>query len=158
MPDATFIDQIEADFFSALERLDRRHPTNNENKAALKAGKLKVSFVSVAREAGHSRTLIGYEGAKCKYPRVRDLILDRIAVRRGQKRVSVVSAITQVRQSKRELETMLAQCQQKMMAAVIEKDDALERRKRDQEEIARLKKLLKANENVVPLTVMKGSD
>lgn len=66
-------DQVEKDFLSALERLQAGKPRDRELHDAAKAGKLRISVTTVAKEAGHSRTLIGHKG--CKYPAVRDRIV-----------------------------------------------------------------------------------
>lgn len=72
-PEAPPLDPIEKDFLEALTRLQQGEPTDRSLKAQQKKGTLKVTISSVALEAKRSRTLIGMDG--CRYPRVRELIL-----------------------------------------------------------------------------------
>jgi C4-dicarboxylate-specific signal transduction histidine kinase len=67
------MDAIERDFMDALDRLEANTPTNAELIKLAKLGTLKINVLAVAKEAGHSRTLIGHNG--CKYPRVRARII-----------------------------------------------------------------------------------
>lgn len=69
----TVIDPIRADFLSALARLRKGTPTHSDLIEKASQGKLSISPASVAKEAKHSRTLIGHEN--CKYPDVRREIL-----------------------------------------------------------------------------------
>lgn len=82
------VDAVEAAFFSALKRLQAGKPKNKELLARAKAGKLRVTVASVAKEAGHSRTLIGHD--KCPYPKVRDMIL---ALRRDPDQPSTMKEV-----------------------------------------------------------------
>ncbi|MFH7041512.1 hypothetical protein ABT392_04235 [Paucibacter sp. JuS9] len=67
------VDAIEKDFLDALARLQAGRPKNKDVAASAKKGTLRINLVSVAKEAGHSRTLIGHD--KCKYPNTRDFIV-----------------------------------------------------------------------------------
>ncbi|WP_043481233.1 hypothetical protein [Janthinobacterium sp. HH01] len=67
-------DDIERDFLEAIDRLRDEEPKNKKLKARKTKGTLKINFFNVALEAGHSRTLIALEKG-CRYPRVRELIL-----------------------------------------------------------------------------------
>src|SRR5688572_10980510 len=50
--------KIEEDFRKALERLENGQPTNPQLLHLVRAGRLRISVTSVAKEAGHSRRLI----------------------------------------------------------------------------------------------------
>lgn len=65
---------IEKDFLDALERVAGGRPNNVTLKRLAARGRLRVSVSTVAKEAGHSRTLIAYE--QCRYPAIRLQILD----------------------------------------------------------------------------------
>jgi hypothetical protein len=65
-------DPIEQDFLLALQRLVEGKPLNKTLKESASRGKLKINFLSVAREAGRSRTLIALED--CRYPKVREAV------------------------------------------------------------------------------------
>lgn len=60
-------------FEAALGRLVTGQPQHPELKERAAAGRLRVSIVTVAKEAGKSRTLIGHDG--CPYPELRKRIL-----------------------------------------------------------------------------------
>lgn len=62
------------DFELALARLIMGTPNDPGLRALSDRGRLKVSIVSVAKEAGRSRTLIGFEG--CAYPAFRRKVLE----------------------------------------------------------------------------------
>ena len=66
-------DAVRADFLAAFERLKSGVPNHPELERKAKEGVLRVNILSVSMEAGHSRSLIGYEG--CAYPDVREEIL-----------------------------------------------------------------------------------
>ena len=61
---------------TALRRLQEGNPSHPALIAANAQGKLKISFSSVATEAGVSRSLIGYDG--CAYMEIRTLIAEAI--------------------------------------------------------------------------------
>ncbi|URX63734.1 hypothetical protein KR767_06680 [Luteibacter anthropi] len=67
---------IERDFLDALDRLSINEPSHPALIAAKARGTLRLSIASVARESGHSRTLIG--DPACAYPLVRERILQVI--------------------------------------------------------------------------------
>jgi hypothetical protein len=71
-PATPAIDPIEKDFMDALQRLRDGAPREKALKANQAKGCLKINVSTVAREAGHSRTLIALES--CKFPRVRESI------------------------------------------------------------------------------------
>lgn len=64
----------ERDLIAALARLRDGRPTNPELIARASQGKLKITPVSVAKEAGRSRTSIAMEN--CRYPDVRRMVLE----------------------------------------------------------------------------------
>lgn len=66
-------DAIEQEFFSAIERLLQGKPKHRELALKAKVGTLSINTTTVAKEAGRSRSLIGYDG--CKYPKVRAKIV-----------------------------------------------------------------------------------
>ncbi|OGT57194.1 MAG: hypothetical protein A3E01_14135 [Gammaproteobacteria bacterium RIFCSPHIGHO2_12_FULL_63_22] len=66
-------DGIEQDFMLALARVAAGNPTNPALAKRAKRGTLEVNISTVAREAGHSRTLISHD--KCAYPQVRVAVL-----------------------------------------------------------------------------------
>lgn len=66
-------DEIEQDFLDALARLQAGKPKDPSLVADAKRACLRISVTTVAKEAKHSRTLIGHKA--CKYPNVRDRIL-----------------------------------------------------------------------------------
>jgi hypothetical protein len=57
---------------NALTRLKEGKPLHPDLKRRSTSGKLIINPVTVALEAGRSRTLIGGEG--CRYPHIRELI------------------------------------------------------------------------------------
>lgn len=63
-----------AAFEAALARLITGQPDHPDLQAKAAAGQLRISFSTVAKEAGRSRTLIGHDG--CAYPKMRQRILD----------------------------------------------------------------------------------
>jgi hypothetical protein len=62
----------EADFLAAYKRLSIGAPNNNELRQRAALGALEINISTLAKEAGHSRTLIGTRYTK--YPSVRALI------------------------------------------------------------------------------------
>lgn len=68
----TFED-MERHLLDAWLRVKEGRPMNEQLVGQAKKGKLKVTISSVAKEAGVSRTLIGYDG--CRYSEVRRKVL-----------------------------------------------------------------------------------
>lgn len=139
------VDRIEADFLAALDRLDRGEPKHDANRKAVARGRLKVTFLSLANEAGHSRSHICYE-LNCRYPRIRHIVLQRRDERKGVRQVPARSAVGAVREQKRELELELAACRQKMLETIVEAEAARKEFKRvherDQRELTHLRKTI----------------
>ena len=80
---------VEERLQEALQRLIYRCPVHPRNKELLAAERLKISFSSVAREAGVSRTLIGFKDAA--YLRIRKQIADLVELRRDARNVLLAS-------------------------------------------------------------------
>lgn len=71
---------LQRELFAALERLKNGEPLNVELRQKAQNRALRINIASVAKEAGCSRTLIGYKG--CVFPEVRMAILDEISKQR----------------------------------------------------------------------------
>jgi hypothetical protein len=142
-------DAIEKDFTDALKHLVEGEPTHKKLKAMLKSGKLKINTVTVALEAGRSRTLIGMD--KCRYPKVREAI--RLA--QGGKK-SEPSTYTQAIENlradlaKAKAENKLLQVQ--ISAHFIARKRAEESAQRDGKIVSQLRKELREVHKVVSLT------
>ena len=63
-------DHVLADFEEALARLLVGEPQSPRLKARALTKPVRISFATVAEEAGRSRTLIGHDG--CPYPKFRE--------------------------------------------------------------------------------------
>lgn len=121
---------IEGDFLNALDRLKAGKPLNKDLCALAKAGGLRITVSSVAKEAGRSRTLIGH--AKCEYPHVRDKIL---AVRNGDGEPTRLQDILarkrqETTQLKREMQNLISYCASLVIRAaqLEEEKERLDRR------------------------------
>lgn len=68
------IDEIEADFLAALERLKQGKPENKDLQRLLKDGRLRINISTVAKESGRSRTLLSTIGGK--YSRARQKVVN----------------------------------------------------------------------------------
>lgn len=71
----TTFNGMEQHLLDAWQRVKDGRPQNPELIEQAKRGKLKTTPTSVAKEAGVSRTLIGYDG--CRYPDVRKKVLGK---------------------------------------------------------------------------------
>lgn len=91
-------DAVLQDFESALTRLLAGTPTDARLADQAVEGKLRVSFLNIAIEAKHSRTLIAHDG--CRYPefrvKVQRLLEDN--PRAVQTRKALVAAKTRIRE------------------------------------------------------------
>ena len=126
------MDAIERDFMDALDRLEANTPTNAELIKLAKPGILKINVSTVAKEAGHSRTLIGHNG--CKYPRVRARIIGlKTPV---EPALTAEAVINRLRQGNAELRQKIAQRDSENAALVL---------RLRQLEIATQRELRKAN-------------
>lgn len=67
---------VERDLIEALERLKDGKPKHPDLAKQAAMGRLKITFSSVAREAGRARTLIALDN--CRYPHIRALIQDAV--------------------------------------------------------------------------------
>lgn len=66
--------EVLEDFNKAIDRLVVGKPNNSSLKQKAARGALKLNFSTVAKEACHSRTLIGKE--VCAYPQIRTRVLE----------------------------------------------------------------------------------
>lgn len=65
---------VQQDFYDALERLKSARPQHPDLRERLRRGKpLKINYATVAQEAGRARGLISKEN--CRYPDVRQRVL-----------------------------------------------------------------------------------
>jgi hypothetical protein len=141
-------DPIEQDFLEALQRLVEGKPQNKTLKASAKAGKLKINAVSVALEAGRSRTLIALEN--CRYPKVREAV----KLAQGGKKALPTTYTQLINNLHADLATVKAE---RRLLQITMADHVLARRKaevnsrRDSAEAARLRKLVMELEKVVHL-------
>lgn len=141
-------DPIERDFLEALQRLVDGKPQDKLNKVSAKAGKLKINAVSVAREAGRSRTLIALEN--CRYPKVREAI----KLVQGEKKAfpttytqlieNLRADLARVKAEKRILEITMA-------SHVLARRKAEVNARRDASEASKLRKLVVEYEKIVHL-------
>lgn len=141
-------DPIEQDFLEALQRLVEGKPQNKTLKASAKAGKLKVNAVSVAREAGRSRTLIALED--CRYPKVREAV----KLAQGGKKALPTTYTQLIENLRADLATVKAEkrlLETKMADHVLARRKAEVNARRDAAEASRLRKLVAEFEKVVHL-------
>lgn len=99
------LDGIEETLLSALERLKSGAPTNPDLVEAAEKGRLRINVSAVAKEAGCSRTLIGYSG--CAYPEVRTAVLEAIPSSRREGE-TMKEEVLRLRNEVSELEDKLA--------------------------------------------------
>ncbi len=102
---APAMDAIERDFMDALHRLEANTPSNPALAKLAKLEILKINVSTVAKEAGHSRTLIGHDG--CKYPRIRARIIG--LKQPVEPALTAEAVITRLRQENAELRQKIAQ-------------------------------------------------
>lgn len=141
-------DPIEQDFLDALHRLMEGKPQNKTLKASAKAGKLKINAVSVALEAGRSRTLIALED--CRYPKVREAV----KLAQGGKKALPTTYTQLIENLRADLATVKAEkrlLETKMADHVLARRKAEMNSKRDAAEASRLRKLVVELEKVVHL-------
>jgi predicted helicase len=67
------IDEIEADYYAALARLQEGKPQNKDLMKKLAEGRLKINVSTVAKESGRSRTLLA--SMDTKYRNARQAVL-----------------------------------------------------------------------------------
>lgn len=116
------MDRIGNDFMQALERLRAGNPRDPLLRARLqKRGVLPINVSTVAKEAGHSRTLIGHRA--CKYAEVRSLVLAASRTKPNEK--SYEKKIRQLQQERDALREQLA-LSRSVQAAVIRRCVVLE--------------------------------
>lgn len=140
------VDAIEKDFLDALARLQAGRPKDMDLATSAKKGTLRINLVTVAKEAGHSRTLIGHD--RCKYPSIRDLIVALRTDPDNPTRVQDVVAKKRVETVRLKRELNLAQTQSATLLSrmlLLEKDvERLQRENKRRREI-------KPVSNLVPI-------
>jgi len=99
------IDAIEQEFLDAIVRIQEGKPRNKELKERAARRALALNPSTVAREAGHSRTLIGKE-KDCRYPRVRKKI-EEAKVAKNTLPTTYTELIVTLRADKKELSRQL---------------------------------------------------
>jgi hypothetical protein len=82
--------KVERDLSEALQRLKVGTPTNPDLVRKSRRGVLRINPTTVAKEAGHSRTLISHE--RCAYPDIRAEILRYAPQRKPAKNLAVQNA------------------------------------------------------------------
>jgi hypothetical protein len=107
---------------NALARLKAGKPLTSELAARAREGRLHINPLTVAREAGRSRTLIGSD--ECKYPHIRELVLQ--ASERTAHRHSGRDVMDQLKSAIKELQHQLSTART-IMAAQRIAIDALSR-------------------------------
>ncbi|WP_157616938.1 hypothetical protein [Rhodanobacter sp. Soil772] len=65
-------ESVEGQFEAALQRLLAGTPRSPRLATLAQKRKIRVSFAVIAEEAGHSRTLIGFDG--CQYQKFREKV------------------------------------------------------------------------------------
>lgn len=147
-------DPIEKDFLDALQRLVEGKPQNKTLKASAKAGKLKINAVSVARESGHSRTLIALED--CRYPKVREAV----KLAQGGKKALPTTYTQLIENLRADLATVKAEkrlLEMTQAAHVLARRRAEIKSRRDAAEAARLRKRVVEFEKIVHLPQQESS-
>ncbi|WP_265946243.1 hypothetical protein [Dechloromonas sp. A34] len=139
-------DEIEQHFIDAFARLQSGKPKDKGLQTHAKRGTLRITVTSVAKEAGHSRTLIGHKG--CRYPNVRDRVMALKSNPDTPTRMQDV--VTKRREEAAKLRRQLALAQTQnatLLARVMELNAALSNQKRKSE---RLQKGKPTNIFVIP--------
>jgi hypothetical protein len=154
---------IEKELHDAFLRLKAGDPENTDLRKKQRKDQLKINPTTVAKEAGHARTLIAHE--KCRYPRILALI------REEQKDSSAVPTsfeqINEKLQAENKILRAAVNLSMSRVAAMLRRMDSLETRantktktaqriidaastRTEQEEIVG-KKLIDTTETVVPI-------
>ncbi|MGJ7565984.1 hypothetical protein ACSFBM_19190 [Variovorax sp. GB1R11] len=133
------VDPVEKDFDDALGRLLSGKPTHPRLLDDLKRRVLRITPTSVALEAGHSRTLIGYEG--CKYPLVRARVFSH-KPKKDEDSVHLQDIVMHKRHENAELKMQLRKAQTHNAALIIELEKSQLRQQKLQRNLTRLKRKL----------------
>ncbi len=144
------VDAIEKDFLDALARLQAGRPQVKDLATSAKKGTLRINLVSVAKEAGHSRTLIGHD--RCKYPSTRDFIVALRADPENPTRMQDVVAKKRVEAVRLNRELNLARTQN---ATLLSRVLQLEK---DVERLQRENKRRRENKPVASLVPIRGKE
>lgn len=132
---------VARDLIEAALRIKRKKPRDASLKSAARDQTLRITYSTVAKEAGHSRSLIGHK--HCPYPEIRAAIADEI---RNQRRNRDVAAeddqqshnnptseeiINNLRHENRTLKSEKQALATKLMTALIEVRDMEKRLERE---------------------------
>ena len=123
----------------ALQRLVEGKPLDKTLKEGALRGKLKINFLSVAREAGRSRTLIALED--CRYPKVREAV----KLAQGSKRAPPTTNTQLIEHLRADLATVNAEkrlLETKMAGHVLARRAAEIKSRKDLAEVVRLRELI----------------
>lgn len=137
---------VEKDFDEAIDRLEKTKPKTSELKRLAMEGRLRISFSTVAKEAGHSRTLIAH--AKCQYQTQRARVLQlmhpgEVAVPRTAREV-----ISRLRQDVAELKAKLRAALDGQASYFLGRQRAEREADRWRKEAQRREKLLKESDKL----------
>lgn len=144
------VDAIEKDFFDALARLQAGRPKDKDLATSAKKGTLRINLVSVAKEAGHSRTLIGHH--RCKYPSTRDFIVALRTDPENPTRMQDVVAKKRVETARLNRELNLARTQNATLLS------RMLRLENDVERLQRENKRRRENKPVANLVPIRGKE
>lgn len=115
-------------FMDALRRLAAGRPTESRNVDLAARNRLRITIVSVAREARKSRTLIGSIG--CPYPDVREEVLRRSGeLADGSKKRRAGDTVSSLRAKNQKLQKDIRTLATRLNDAALRIDE-LERRSR----------------------------
>lgn len=129
------INQIERDFFDAIERLENKCPTHPELQKVAKKGKLKTNKRTVAKEAGHSRTTLD------EYPRIVNRLKELESEESQQTRTSH-DLINNLREEKEQLKNDKRLLASQLAAMAIKMDKQAKTHKAEIDFLKRSKKIL----------------
>ena len=100
--------KVEADFYSAIDRIMAGKPAKQKLRQDKIMGRLKLTFSTVAFEAGRSRSLIAHEN--CGYQAVRMRILKLSSQKKEIERPERIDKALELRRENDELKAKLADC------------------------------------------------
>lgn len=120
------LDRIRKDFLAAIERIVANSPRDERLIKQMKKGRLKITFSSVALEAGHSRTHIAL--VRCRLPDVRKRVLDLRVGRESA--TSAVDVIVKLRAELRALKIETDLLRAGHVELLFQRDEALKEAKR----------------------------
>lgn len=94
---------VETELEEALQRVLSGTPQTPRLAQLAEKGKLGVSYAVIAEEAGHSRTLIGFDG--CRYQAFRDRV--KAILEKGPRATDLARGLDAARKRIRELEAQI---------------------------------------------------